>query len=118
LERIAVGRMISAFSERRKRARASLRWIARLRRPSSDEELIEVYTVNVSSDGLYCVSPVPFHPGETLECFLEIPALTDHHEARTLRCLVLVVRLEHLDEGRCGIALHIQDYSVNAPGLV
>jgi hypothetical protein len=109
--------MTSAFLERRKRARATLRWTAQLRRPSS-EDLIDTYTLNVSSEGLYCISPVPFEPGETLQCLLEIPAFDGQREPRTLYCEATVVRLDRLEGDRCGIALQIQDYSLNAPDLV
>jgi hypothetical protein len=107
--------MASVFLERRRRARADLHWTAHLRRTTS-EDLVDAQTRNVSSEGLYCVSPVPFQPGELLECVIELPASGETREPRTLCCRATTVRLEQLNENLFGVALHIDDYSVGAPG--
>ena len=88
-------------SERRLHARACSAYALRLRRPG-DQAGIETSTVNISSGGFYCISPLPFSPGELLECELVIPATAPNRDSDlTAQRRVLVVRLEvrGLEEG-------------------
>ena len=84
------------IADRRKRQRAVVEWPLRLWR--AHQHVLDSYTVNVSSRGLYCCSPQPFSPGEALVGVLEIPGLGAQFESRKLllRCELLVMRVDLL----------------------
>jgi hypothetical protein len=70
-------------------------------------------TQDLSSDGFYCFSRIPFIPGEQLVCILRIPAhrLDRSDQGAELECHVQVVRVEPVSEdGHFGIGCKIEDY--------
>jgi hypothetical protein len=104
--------------ERRKRARTHLHWPLLLFR-GQNANAIESLTVNLSSNGFYCMSPTPFMPGESLVCALKVPAYDPTGEEKTLalECKVQVVRAEPAGEaGFFGIACRIEDYHLLIAG--
>ena len=98
--------------ERRKRVRTRLRWQVALL-ALSEAEAIESWTRDLSSNGFYCNSPVPFVPGARMVCILKAPA---YHPERaeaifSLECRVRIVRVERSDdEGSYGLGCEIEDY--------
>jgi hypothetical protein len=98
--------------ERRKRIRAHVHWnVVLMRKDGSDP--VQTTTENLSSGGLYCISPVPLGIGELLVCTLRFPA----HDPRggnrllTLQCTVEVLRSEAVAAAvGFGTACQIQDY--------
>lgn len=99
--------------ERRRRQRIVVQWPVRLWKLQQDP--LDTHTVNVSSDGFFCICARALSPGETLPAVLEIPGSgTDHASQKLmLRCDVLVVRVETLSDTRkCGVACRILNYSV------
>jgi hypothetical protein len=99
--------------ERRKRKRLAVRW--RLRIWLSPQECLFTYTVNISTDGFYCLSPQAVTPGKMLTAILEIPPpdTTQEHGALLLRCEISVLRVETLiGSSGCGVAGKILNYSV------
>ena len=100
-------------SERRKRTRTRVHWQVLLFR-SNAAEAITSTTLNLSSGGFYCITAVPFVPGEALTCELKVPSHDPNgkHLERNLECRVKVVRVqpEAADNGRFGVACRIEDY--------
>lgn len=102
-------------SERRKRTRMALRWPVCLTR-TGERRSIESRTENLSSQGLYCISPEPFAPGERLDCVLTVPAAGWGYDAALLlHCLVEVARLETTgDDSGFGLGLKIEAFTLMA----
>lgn len=101
------------IADRRKRRRLAVQWPVRMWR--MHKQVLDTYTVNVSSSGFYCVCSQPLSPGETLIAVLEIPGPGGDREFQkvVLRCGVLVLRIETLTHScNCGIAFRILNYSV------
>lgn len=99
--------------ERRRWPRAPLSW--RVQLFSSTEKVVESMTRDLSSDGFYCLSPVPFPISERLVCILSMPAHDPHskHRDLPLHCRVRVVRIDAGgEEGMVGIACRIEDYQI------
>jgi hypothetical protein len=98
--------------ERRSRTRSHVHWTILLMRKDGADP-VQTTTENLSSGGLYCISPVPLKVGESLVCTIRVPA----HDPRggnrllNLQCTVEVVRSEALGTGLgFGTACRIQDY--------
>ncbi|MGH9581924.1 MAG: PilZ domain-containing protein [Bryobacteraceae bacterium] len=103
----------ACVQERRKRQRVMAQWPLQIW--NRQEYVLGACTANASSSGLYCICPGRFLAGETLTALLEIPAPGTNGDSSklTLRCEVVVVRVEPLDgDGECGVAFEIANYSV------
>lgn len=98
-------------AERRHRHRTPVHWPLALFRDGASTP-IETVTQNLSSTGLYCLSPVPLTPGEKLRCALRVPAYDPHDEERHIivECTALLVRAEAAADGFFGVACHIEEY--------
>jgi len=98
--------------ERRKRVRSRLHWQVHL--PALDGmQAIESTTRDVSSNGFYCSSPVPFVPGERMVCVVKVPAYSPAREdwMLSLECKVRIARVEPVgDEGCYGLGCEIEDH--------
>ena len=99
--------------ERRRRPRTPVRWPVTVFRPNYPDS-VDSITLNLSSDGFYCLIDAPCAIGESLLVLLRAPS---HHPADgnstcTLRCQARVLRVEPAD-GRYGIACRIEDYSLD-----
>ena len=104
---------MSDRAERRKRARVRVRWRLVLSRDPSGEEAVETLTEDLSSDGFYCFSKVPFAAGELLFCKIHIPIADAGCGASHLECHARVVRVEKSSaEDNYGIACLTEDYDV------
>jgi hypothetical protein len=98
--------------ERRRRPRLQLRLQVYLSR-EDDPEPLRATTVDISSDGFYCLSPVALDLGKIFRCLLVVPAHdpTAHDRKMTLNCHVRVVRISHSETDQLfGIACQIEDY--------
>lgn len=101
-----------SFVERRRWPRASVHWPVLLFRGAGEEDAVETVTRNLSSGGLYCLSPKPFEVGELLFGALKMPLEINGSQSR-IECRLVVVRVEGpLDHGLYGIACRTQDYRV------
>jgi hypothetical protein len=98
--------------ERRRRTRTRVHWRLHFWGGPLTEAL-ETVTQDLSSDGFYCFSRIPFIPGEQLICMLRIPAhrLDRSDQGAELECQVQVVRVDPVSEdGDFGIGCKIEDY--------
>jgi hypothetical protein len=108
------GRVLHATGtpERRKRVRTRLSWQVALL-ALSNAQTVESKTLDLSSCGFYCKSPVPVAPGSRMTCILRVPA---YHPERSdsilsLECKVRIVRVEPADDEGCfGFGCEIEDY--------
>lgn len=99
--------------ERRKRQRLAAQWPLRIW--GGAEDALVARTVNVSSDGLYCLLSQHFSPGEVLKALLEISGSASDEEPRqiALSCEIQVLRVERSpDSNTWGVAFRILNYSV------
>jgi hypothetical protein len=73
----------------------------------------EAMTVNMSSQGIYWISQLPFTPGLQVQCSIAIGAqgLRSEAEPIFLACRVRVVRVESTGEG-VGVGCRIEQYSL------
>ena len=98
--------------DRRKRVRTTVHWpILFFRNPVS--EGIESTTLNLSSNGFYCLSHTLFAVGESLFCTLRVPSHDPEGKERiwVLECRARVKRAEPAAlEGLFGIACEFEDY--------
>ena len=102
-----------AQAERRKRARIRVHWRIVLSRHRSGEGASETITEDLSSDGFYCFSRIPFVAGELLFCTLYLPTGDSRCGASHLECRVRVVRVEKRSTGNnYGVACMTEDYEV------
>jgi hypothetical protein len=80
--------------------------------------VVDTVTENLSSDGFYCLTAVPFVPGDIRFCTLTAPAC-DPEDSRGMilvECRVRVVRVQALSErGLFGMGCRIEDYHVALP---
>jgi hypothetical protein len=79
---------------------------------------VDTMTENLSSDGFYCVTAVPFVPGDIRFCTLTAPAChpEDSSGMILVQCRVRVVRVQALSEsGQFGMGCRIEDYRVCLP---
>jgi len=98
--------------ERRTRARNSVHWPVILFGDKQDEA-IETFTHDLSSEGFFCLSSRPFSPGETLTCAMRVPSYDafGKERYRVLECHVRVVRSHPASpEGNYGVACRIEHY--------
>jgi|SRR5271165_1474761 len=98
--------------ERRKRARTNVHWPVLLIRTET-LETVESITQDLSIDGFYCLSKMPFLLGESLICALQVPTHDPSGKelVRRLECTVRVLRTDsEVREGAYGIACRIEDY--------
>jgi len=72
---------------------------------------VETTTQNLSSQGFYCISPVPSVPGERFICTLKVPAHQPDSADRLLsmECQVRILRVDPA-EGSYGFACQIEEY--------
>jgi hypothetical protein len=99
------------FPDRRLRVRLKLRWPVCFFEDT--HEIAHATTVNISSNGFYCLSEVPLTPGQVVSCVVGVPAHDPSEPERTnaLKCQVRIVRVtEHVAEQRFGIGCRIEDY--------
>ena len=99
-------------AERRKRVRTKVHWTILLFQDQA-RQAVETVTRDLSSSGFYCLSGIPFGPGEVLICSLKVPTYEPFRIERTmqLECRARVVRCEAgAADGLYGIACQIEDY--------
>src|SRR5215472_14988735 len=102
-----------ATVDRRKRHRIRVRWRILLSRTPPGEGAEETVTENLSSDGFYCFSKIPFVAGELLFCKVDIPTSDSGCGASHLQCRVRVLRVERsTGDDKYGIACLTEDYDV------
>ena len=101
--------------ERRKRVRLQLRWPVCFFREDGREPA-RATTLNISSDGFYCLSDSMLAPGQILGCLLLVPAHDPEGRERrlALKCRVRVLRVSNEEEidRMFGIACRIEDYGL------
>jgi hypothetical protein len=104
-------------TERRRRTRVAVHWRALLQNGTG--ETIDTITQNISSSGLYCLSPRPLTPGDCLIVRVLVPAHDPNGEGRmlTLECKVSIMRCESAADGLFGIACSVQEYHLTGGGL-
>jgi hypothetical protein len=77
---------------------------------------VETITTDLSSEGFYCLSPIPLEPGEFVRSTLTIPENSNHGSngrRRVLECQVRVVRLEPSNkDGNFGLGCHIENFRI------
>jgi len=100
-------------SDRRCRVRVALSLPVYLLR-DTDIHPVESKTINVSSEGFYCLVGQPFSPGEALTCVISVPACDqeDPEYFISLECHSRVLRIERVDDDAYGMACCIEDYKV------
>jgi hypothetical protein len=106
--------MLRPAVERRRRPRAALNWPILITRGSSPHPM-ETTTINVSSEGFYCLLPEAVTAGERVECTIRIPAPNPDRSDAALRlqCRAQVLRVENYGvPGIFGVACRIEDYTV------
>lgn len=89
-----------------------LRWSVCFFREDS-RETTHATTLNISSDGFYCLSNVALVAGQLLGCLLLVPSNDPDERERNvvLDCRVRVVRVSIREiDGMFGIACRIEDY--------
>lgn len=101
--------------ERRKQIRSRVHWtVCFWGGPLTSP--VETITQDLSCQGFYCLSRVPFVPGELVACRIKVPT---HHPERyehhlLLECTVRVVRIEPAnEEGFFGMGCQIEDYRLS-----
>jgi hypothetical protein len=102
----------SELPERRRRARVQLRCPVSFFRVDGREPTRAI-TLNISSDGFYCLSNTPFVPGQLIGCLLLVSANDPDGRERkvALDCQVRVVRVSNRGiDGMYGIGCKIEDY--------
>jgi PilZ domain len=98
--------------DRRKRQRVALHWPVRLF-GQHGRASVESITENLSTEGLYCISTMPFKTGERLRCEIVIPKALGSDAPIVLDCHVTVRRVVYLRSG-FGVGCHIEDYSLSS----
>ena len=103
----------ATVGERRKRVRLPLALTIYLSK-QGDPHQYESKTRDISSAGFYCLIPVPIAPGESLDCFIMLPAgERGLNQSLCLQCTAKVVRVESSGlDGRFGVGCHIEEYHV------
>ncbi len=106
----AAGRSRDPMQERRRRRRFPLNCTVEFAR---DGQTFTSGTLDISSQGFYCVVDQAVRPGDELRCLVN---LMESHTGLalpgvTLNCDVVVLRSDERDDG-LGIACWIQNYTV------
>jgi len=98
------------MNERRRRKRFPLQCSLEF---ESDREAFTSATVNISSQGFYCVVDRPVRSGAELRCLVDLMHghSTLSFPGVSLNCEVVVVRSDELENGY-GLACRIKNYSV------
>jgi len=101
------------MQERRRRKRFPLNCTVEFER---DGQTFASETLDISSQGFYCVVDQPVRAGEELRCLVD---LMEGHDGLSLpgvslNCNIVVLRTEDCGNGR-GIACWIQNYTVVRP---
>jgi hypothetical protein len=98
--------------ERRKRERIDLQCPVQLF-TVPEGPVLEATTVNLSCDGVYWVSSVPFSLGERVQCSIHItpPGFRAAKTRLLLHCRVRIVRVEESAAG-FGIGCHIEEFAL------
>jgi hypothetical protein len=100
------------MTNRRKRTRAQLHWPLCFSLKGTTET-VQTMTLDLSSDGFYCVANARFVPGEARHCTLLVPTHHPGGENSPLHvlCKVRIIRVEVTAErGFYGIGCQIMDY--------
>jgi hypothetical protein len=106
--------ILGPVAERRKRPRAALHWAILITRGAYCQPL-ETTTINVSSEGFYCLLSEAVTAGERVECTIRIPARSQDRSDvwLCLQCRAQVLRVEKYGvPGIFGVAFRIEDYTV------
>ena len=105
---------MTVLADRRKRPRVELCLPVRIEsRSDGGVRDLKGSTLNISTDGLYCVVTDPLTAGEWVECVVTLPCSGSHRQSDLyLRCSAQVVRVEQVEDGRYGVACSISDYTV------
>ena len=108
--------MSRLMNDRRKHERIALRLAVQL---DGAEASVAAgcFTRNISSGGLYFLSPAPLIRGEQVDVFLVLPVCREIHSCTNagIRCQIRVVRIDSLGNGLgFGIACQIESYTVAA----
>lgn len=102
--------------DRRRRARLSLTYSVRLRRPGASSR-IEAKTENVSCEGFLFTTDCVFSPREVLECELVIPGEANGvgtDRDIVLRCRAEVIRIvPQAENSAFRVACRLADYTVD-----
>src|SRR5260370_27776915 len=104
--------------ERRKYERLPLRLPVRFLNEMASNERASAnpcFTVNISSEGFYCVSPDPCVPGDRLEVELLLPAHNAGHDEKRVRlkCQAQVVHIDSMwPSPGFGIGCRIETYAL------
>jgi hypothetical protein len=107
-------RTATPVAERRKRPRAALHCALLITRSAHGQPL-ETTTVNVSSEGFYCLLSEAVTAGERVECTIRIPARSQDRSDvwLCLQCRAQVLRVDQYGvPGMVGVAFHIEDYTI------
>jgi hypothetical protein len=101
---------MNVITERRNRRRIRVHWPIQLLLRSA-RRAISSTTLNVSSDGFYCLCPEAFERGEVIRCLIAIPCCGSGN--LRLHCRIRVVRVErdHANGGY-GMGCQILQFSV------
>jgi hypothetical protein len=102
--------------ERRRRPRLRLSYALSLHRPG-EASSVETKTEDISCEGFFCISEIPFAPHEIVECYLVIPRDTLRIPVGRdliLHCTAEVVRVaRNRAESSFGIACRLEDYTLS-----
>jgi hypothetical protein len=98
--------------ERRKRERVALQCPVRIV-ASADGLAGDAMAVNISCQGIYWISQLPFTPGEQVSCAIFIPpnGFRSDSSGLSLNCRVRVVRVEEASGG-FGVGCRIEEYGL------
>src|SRR5579862_3565560 len=97
--------------DRRRRARLSLRWTARLF--TSDHRWVEASIYNISSDGFYFQAPATFPAGATLRCVVAGPTNNREKPNHTfaMECKITIIYSNQIGSDEVsGTGCRIQEY--------
>ena len=104
--------MASIHRERRKRERVALQCPIRII-ASPGGQVGDAIVVNISCQGIYCLSQFPFTPGEQLRCAISISpnGFQPEDVPLSLQCELRVVRVEETSAG-FGMGCRIEEYAL------
>jgi len=80
---------------------------------SGERAAVETMTQDLSSQGFYCVSPVPFPVNGLVPCNMKIPVYQPDRSEQfvPMSCRVRIARVELLADSNYGIGCAIEDYT-------
>jgi hypothetical protein len=103
-------------ADRRKRTRMQVHWPLRFINGDTTG-IVNTVTYDLSSDGFYCVTRLPFVPGELKVCALDVPTSHPKGDERIVSadCTVRIIRVEVLEDGLYGVGCRIENYRFVRP---